>query len=133
MLFLAWVGLFSVKDAGRDAAARVNTLEQEIDREQATIRTLRTDWAILNEPGYLQALAQAYLGLGTIAPRQIVTMVALPPVPLHDRRAPGTGTFFASARGFQQLPFPHGARMRSARPDPYQEWAHPVLRPELGG
>ncbi len=134
MLFLAWVGLFAVKDASREAGMRVSALEQEIQQEEAAIGSLRTDWAILNEPGYLQALAQSYLGLGTITPQQIVTMTALPPVPLHDRRTPSTGTFYASARGFQQFPSTRGGTMRTApRPDPFTSWAHPALRPEFGG
>lgn len=136
LLFLAWIGLFAIKDATREATARVSVLERQIDAEEEAISTLMTDWAILNEPGYLQRLAQTQLGMGTMAPRQIVSMSALPPVPLGDYRDRAGGTFLASARGYQQFPsaqsFPSrremiGVEHRAAG------WVRPLPRPAPGG
>jgi cell division protein FtsL len=128
LLFVAWIGLFAVKDSAREAAQQVADLNQQIESEQARIEDLQTDWAILNEPGYLQSLAQSQLGLEATASNQIVTMSALPPVPLDDTREPGSqGTFLASARGYYQYP-----SSAAPRTDPYADWAHPLLRPDSG-
>jgi len=134
-LFMAWVGLFAVKDATREAAKQVQELEEQIEQEQTAIRTLMTDWAILNEPSYLQGLAQTHLALGTMAPQQIVTMAALPPVPLHDRRSTNGGTFFASApMGSTYSTDREGAFMhtRAAPPRQLISATRPSLRPEFG-
>lgn len=129
LLFVAWVGLFTVKDAARDAGREVDRLEREITHEEARIDALMTDWAILNEPSYLQDLAQMHLGLQATDARQIVTMSALPPVPLEDREDPGAGgTFFASARGYQQLP----SAAAAPRSRPYTDWVSPEIRPSRG-
>jgi len=127
LMFIAWIGLFTVKDAARDTAARASELGHQIAREEERIETLMTDWAILNEPGYLQDLAQIHLGLEATSSNQIVTMSALPPVPLTDTQDPTTGTFLASARNYQQIPSAQAPRV-----DPYTDWARPALRPQGG-
>lgn len=129
LLFVAWIGLFAVKDAARESARAAADLERQIAEEQETVESLMTDWAILNEPSYLQSLAQTQLGMSTTDARQIVTMSALPPVPLGDTREPSSsGTFLASARGYYQIP---GAPAHP-RVDPYAHMPHPVLRPDSG-
>jgi len=125
LLFVAWIGLFTVKDAARETAARVGALEHQFAQEEERVEALMTDWAILNEPGYLQDLAQMHLGLEATSSNQIVTMSALPPVPLTDTQDPATGTFLASARNYQQIP-----SARAPRVDPYVDWARPALRPQ---
>lgn len=131
LLFVAWVGLFTVKDAARDAARNAAELEQQIAAERDSVESLMTDWAILNEPSYLQNLAQTQLGMSATDARQIVTMSALPPVPLNDTREPSSsGTFLASARGYYQYPSANGITAR--RVDPYANWPHPLLRPDSG-
>jgi len=127
LMFIAWIGLFTVKDAARDTAAHASELGHQIAQEEERIETLMTDWAILNEPGYLQGLAQIHLGLEATSSNQIVTMSALPPVPLTDTQDPTTGTFLASARNYQQIPSAQASRV-----DPYADWARPALRPQGG-
>lgn len=141
-LFVCWIGLFAVKDTSRDASMRIAELSHEIEAEEAAIRSLRTDWAILNEPSYLQGLARTHLALGSIAPAQIVTMLGLPGVPLHDRRPSNGGTFYASAPvGSSYSADRLGAFMNtrasgipvSSQANPYTDLARPALRPEFGG
>lgn len=130
LLFLAWVGLFAVKDASRQAAGEAADLERQIRAEEERVQMLMTDWAIVNEPGYLQALAQTHLGMRSLATNQIVTMSALPPVPIGEDRAPRTGTFLATARGYQQFPPTRGTAIPRAEPaDEFAGWARPRLRP----
>jgi len=129
VLFVAWIGLFTVKDAARVSARHAADLERQIAEEQEAVESLMTDWAILNEPSYLQSLAQTQLGLSATDASQIVTMSALPPVPLNDSREPSAnGTFLASARGYYQ--HPGGPVPRRA--DPYIQMPHPLLRPDSG-
>ncbi len=135
-LFVCWIGLFAVKDKSRDASLRIVELSREINAQEEAIRSLRTDWAILNEPSYLQTLAQTHLALGTISSEQIVTMVALPAVPLHDRRPSNGGTFYASAPVSSSYSSDRlGAFMqtRAPRDTPDENPGRPVLRPAPGG
>ena len=130
LLFVTWLGLFTVKDAARDAAREAATLERQIAEEEERVESLMTDWAILNEPQYLQNLAQTQLAMRATEARQIVTMSALPPVPLNDTREPSSsGTFLASARGYYQYP---GAPIVTRRTDPYAAMPRPLLRPDSG-
>lgn len=134
-LFLAWVGLFAVKDASREAASQIVMLDREIARNEEAIGILATDWAILNEPGYLQSLAEAHLGLSTMSPNQIVTLAALPQISLIEPSAQNTGVQFAQARGYRQFSSSRGTAIRVALSanNPYADWAHPALRPEVEG
>ncbi len=63
---------------------RTALLDREIgrvihDTQAARDRTgmLRSEWAVLNEPGRLQAMAEKYLTLRTMAPTQFVQLAAL--------------------------------------------------------
>ncbi len=126
VLFVAWIGLFTVKDMARDTAAEAEELERRIALEDARLGELMTDWAIRNEPAYLQRLAQLHLGLQATHPSQIVTMSALPPVPLDEREDPSPGTFFAAARNYRPLP---QARRTDPYTNPFANMPRPVPRP----
>ncbi len=135
VLFASWVGLFALKDFAHDKEARAVELQQEIVAEQNAIRNLMTDWAVLNEPGYLQELARVHLGLGTLSSNQIVRMTALPMAPLDMRRME-TGTMRArSDRGIQypsaMLSSPRLDRIEAAQP--FADWPRPTIRPMLEG
>lgn len=147
-LFMAWVGLFAVKDASREAGMQVHALEQQIQDEEAAIQNLATDWAILNEPSYLQGLARNHLALNSMAPQQIVSMAALPPVPLHDMAPTNSGTFLASAPvgrtpsnrrvgAFMQTRVAPPAQLSDAVPHanvfPHASQVRPTLRPANEG
>lgn len=133
ILFASWVALFALKDFTADSEARAEDLQAQIIAEQNEIRTLMTDWAVLNEPGYLQDLARMHLGLGTLSSGQIVRMTALPMAPLDGRRAE-RGTMQASALGNVQFP---GGMLSSPRLDriaaaeAFAAWPQPSIRPTL--
>jgi len=124
LLFVAWIGLFSVKDAARETNARAADLERTVSLEHGRIDDLMTEWAILNQPAYLQRLAQVNLGLNATDPRQIVTMSALPPVMLEAPTDTSSGTFFASVEGYLQMP------QARERHDPYADMPRPMVRPQ---
>ncbi len=135
LLFVSWVSLFSLKDITSDSRQRVAVLQGEIIAEQDAIRGLMNDWAVLNEPGYLQDLAHLHLGLNTLSSNQIVRMAALPMAPFA---APGrdSGTMRTAAQGMVQFPAMsfHSPRLdRIEAAEPYMHWPQPSLRPNPSG
>lgn len=71
VLFGAALWSYSVSYGTRDAAKRVALLEAEIDAETSRIDVLQAEWAYLNRPERLIALAEANfetLGLDVITP-----------------------------------------------------------------
>lgn len=138
VLFASWVALFALKDFTRDTDRRIAQLEAQIEREEDAIRDLMTDWAVLNEPGYLQQLAETHLGLDALAPNQIVTMAALPMTPLDAEPAP-FGTYLASvpasagrARNAPDTVLVDADVLNQHAPAfevEYVNWARPALNP----
>jgi cell division protein FtsL len=78
LALLAAFGVYALKD-------RVLQVETELRRVQAAIRVertalgrLRTEWAMLNQPGRLARLAQTHLDLVPAHPGQITRIADLP-------------------------------------------------------
>lgn len=85
---------YKVQTLDREALA----LQRQILAEREAIRLLEADWAYLNQPERLQALAERHLTLGPIDPRQFVTvdaiparLVPLPETPLNPSAKPAPG------------------------------------------
>jgi hypothetical protein len=77
---------YRVNYATQEAMGRLDELRQEIAREREAIAVLNAEWAYLNRPDRLQALAAANaeaLGLEELTPDQFgeASMVAFPPEP----------------------------------------------------
>jgi cell division protein FtsL len=73
LVALAYV-IYQVKYQSRALDAEIATLGKEIDDERDAIAVLRAEWSLLNRPERIERLAQKYLKLAPIQPRQLVTL-----------------------------------------------------------
>ena len=75
--------LYQVKQRAFALESRLTTTFHDIDVAREKTRMLRADWALMNDPERLQALADQYLALKPMAPSQLMTLdqlaAALPP------------------------------------------------------
>jgi len=88
------VGLFLVKHEVKDQERRLTALNAEIRANQESVHVLRAEWAYLNDPARLRALAERHLGMHPVQPTQMASLDAvlrdgLPvqPTKLADSRA----------------------------------------------
>jgi hypothetical protein len=75
---LAACALFAMKDQVRRLEGELDGLQAAVRDEQAAIGRLKTEWAILNQPGRLARLAAAYVGLQPAKPGQIARIDDIP-------------------------------------------------------
>lgn len=94
--------------------SRLNTLNQEIAREQEAIRVLRAEWAYLNRPERLRVLAEDYSALRTSTGDQMIASVADIPEPLQGPEV------------FDSFPVP------APKPDAPSDEAPPIARTAPG-
>jgi cell division protein FtsL len=91
-LVIAAVHVYKIKFESTLQAERLAKLGVEIRRERDRIGALRAEWAQLDSPARIQALAQRHLQLKPIDPAQIETLAHLPerpePVPVAPEPAP---------------------------------------------
>jgi hypothetical protein len=80
-LVSAAVDVYKIKFESTVQAERVAKLRAEIGRERDTIAALRAQWAQLENPRRIQALAQRHLALKPIDPTQIDALDRLPERP----------------------------------------------------
>jgi hypothetical protein len=85
--------LYQVKQRAFALDASLRSTFHDIDVARDRTRMLRADWALVNDPERLQALASQYLTLQPMQPSQLLTMDQLaaalpPPVPLAAAPAP---------------------------------------------
>ena len=88
--------LYQVKQRAFALDASLRSTFHEIDVARERTRMLRADWALVNDPERLQALASQYLKLQPMQPSQLLTMDQLaaalpPPVPFSATPAPAVG------------------------------------------
>jgi hypothetical protein len=74
--------VYKIKFESTLQAERVAKLGAEIKRERDAIAGLRAEWALLDNPARIQALAQRHLTLKLIDPAQIEHLDRLPERPL---------------------------------------------------
>jgi cell division protein FtsL len=82
-LVAAAIHVYKIKFESTLQAERVAKLGAEIRRERDRITALRAEWAQLDNPARIQALAQRHLALKPIDPTQIEPLDHLP-----ERSAP---------------------------------------------
>ena len=80
-LVAAAVDVYKIKFESTVQAERVAKLGAEIKRERDTIAALRAEWALLDNPARIQALAQRHLALKLLDPTQIEQLDRLPERP----------------------------------------------------
>ncbi|WP_040565990.1 cell division protein FtsL [Magnetospirillum molischianum] len=68
------VGLFLIKHEVKDQERRLNALNTEIRSNQESVHVLRAEWAYLNDPTRLRALAERHLGMRPVQPTQMASL-----------------------------------------------------------
>jgi cell division protein FtsL len=84
-LVVAAVNVYTIKYESAVRAEQVAKLAGEIKHERETIAALRAEWALLDNPERIQALAHRHLPLKMLDPAQIEHLDRLPerpPMPL---------------------------------------------------
>src|SRR5262249_57159107 len=73
LVALAYV-IYQVKYEARALDEEIASLGKEIDTERDSLAVLRAEWSLLNRPERIERLAQKYLKLAPVQPRQLVTL-----------------------------------------------------------
>jgi cell division protein FtsL len=73
LVALAYV-IYQVKYEARALDEQIASLDKEIDGERDSLAVLRAEWSMLNRPERIERLAEKYLKLAPIQPRQLVTI-----------------------------------------------------------
>jgi len=87
-LVAAAVDVYKIKFESTVQAERVAKLAAEIRRERDAIAALRAEWAQLDNPARVQALAQRHLALKMLDPAQIEQLDRLPERPFIPTAPP---------------------------------------------
>jgi hypothetical protein len=88
-LVLAAAYVYRIKFEATVQAERLAKLRDEVRRERDKIAALRAEWAELDEPARIQALAQRFLKLSPVVPTQFDSLAHLPDEP-PDFLRPGS-------------------------------------------
>jgi cell division protein FtsL len=70
--------LFAMKDQVRRLEGDLDELREAVRAEQVALGRLKTEWAMLNQPGRIARLASTYVGLQPAQPSQIVRIDDIP-------------------------------------------------------
>ena len=80
-LVLAAADVYTIKFESTRQAQRIAKLRLEIRRERDAVASLRAEWAKLDNPARIQALARRHLQLGPVEARQADLLDNLPERP----------------------------------------------------
>ena len=95
------IGLYDVKYRAQRAEKQADKLENQIAREKEAIKVLRAEWAHLNEPDRLQALAKRYTDLRPVSPGQIGKFEDVPMLHRADEFYAPQGQSLGGVAGLQ--------------------------------
>lgn len=70
--------VFAMKDQVRRLEGDLRDLRAAVDDEHKAVGRLKTEWAILNQPGRIGRLATAHVGLQPAQPGQIMRITDIP-------------------------------------------------------
>jgi cell division protein FtsL len=73
LVALAYV-IYQVKYEARALDEQIASLNKDIDTERDSLAVLRAEWSLLNRPERIERLAEKYLKLAPVQPRQLVTL-----------------------------------------------------------
>lgn len=76
--FLLAYGVYHGGAMARAEEAQLKRIERQIAQEQAKIKVLKADWALLTKPERLQELAHRHLALAPVAAAQFTQLASLP-------------------------------------------------------
>lgn len=87
-LFLVLAGgismvLFSVKYQVQGLEDEQKRLTRELEDERRALHVLRAEWATLNDPARIRALAAEHLGLVPVHPEQVVGVGGVTAIPVR--------------------------------------------------
>ena len=85
-------GLFLMKYDVRALEGRLVSLDGEIARNHQAIHVLKAEWAYLNKPERLAALAERHLDLVPLAADQIIPLEAIPRRTAEQRQIAEAGS-----------------------------------------
>jgi cell division protein FtsL len=115
---LAASGLYVLKDQVRQLEDQLDGVQIAIAAERSRLNRLRTEWALLNQPGRLARLARAYLKLQPAQPGQILRIVDIPlRAGLDDEQRPMTALLPSGSA----IPLRLKPTERLALPGPWRE------------
>jgi cell division protein FtsL len=129
LVALAYV-IYQVKYEARALDEEIASLGKEIDTERDSLAVLRAEWSLLNRPERIERLAEKYLKLAPVQPRQLVTLDSVTDrdfIRSRDEVATATPTP-APAAGQRAKPAGKGgapvasAESASATPHPAAPW-----------
>lgn len=70
--------LYALKDQVQRLEGELHRARAAVGAERMMLDRLRTEWALLNQPGRLERLARKHLGLVPAQPEQIVRVAEIP-------------------------------------------------------
>jgi len=130
------VGLFLVKHEVKDQERRLTALNAEIRANQESVHVLRAEWAYLNDPTRLRALAERHLGMHPVQPTQMASLDAVlrdglpvPATKLVDSRA--KPAVLKSDAALIRTAAARPAERPAPRPVPAAPQPHPRAEPVL--
>lgn len=93
---VAGVAMFLVKYEVQSLEEDLRQVNRAIRTDRQQIHVLQAEWAYLNQPDRLRAMAEKHLNLKPLDPTQVISMSALPPRPRPENDAGGpAGTLLA--------------------------------------
>ncbi|MCP5433257.1 MAG: hypothetical protein H6923_08315 [Alphaproteobacteria bacterium] len=90
--------LYSAKYEMRTSEAHLASLERRAAEAEDSLRVLKAEWSLQNQPDRLARLAQKFLDLEPLAAPQVVSLDSLPLADAFAPVAPGAGPAAKTAR-----------------------------------
>jgi cell division protein FtsL len=131
LVALAYV-IYQVKYEARALDEEIAALNREIDSERDSLAVLRAEWSLLNRPERIERLAEKYLKLGPIQPRQLVTLDSVTDrdfVRPREDVAAAAAPANATGQGAKAPAKAQGLAERAPTPDAAAPWPQASVAP----
>jgi hypothetical protein len=100
------VGVYMLKFSIEGTAAERTALQAQIHEQEGVLSTLKADWAVLNQPGYVDPIVrrhQAELGVEMVKQEQFGSFATLPMRPAKPDTAAMDALFEAIDAGIDPI------------------------------